>query len=89
METPEINLKLKTVYVEGKSIPLPTKKQLLKRVPRKFKKRLKKVLGEQGYIDWLNTPIKWERGEIKCLFNIDAEDELTKMLIKELSETQQ
>jgi len=88
MELPEINLNLKSVHVEGKSMPLPTRKQLLKRVPRKLKKRLKKVLKEQGYIDWLNQPIKWERGEIECLYSIDAVDMITKMLIDELTENQ-
>lgn len=89
MKIPEINLKLETVYVKGESRPLPTRKQMLKRVPRKIKKRLKKTLGEQGYDDWLSAPIKWKLGEIKCLFSIDAEDLLTRELIKELNENQQ
>lgn len=77
MELPEINLKMETSYVESKSMPLPTRKQWLKRVPRKIKKQLKKILGEQGYVDWLNTPIRWKLGEIVCLYRIDAEDLLT------------
>jgi len=88
MELPEINLKLETVHVRGGSMPLPTRKQLLKRVPRKYKKKLKKTLGEQGYVDWLNQPIKWVSGEIECLHSIDAVDAIIRMLGEELIKNQ-
>lgn len=68
----------------GGSIPLPTRKQLLKRVPRKYKKKLKKVLGEQGYVDWINTPIKG----FNHIYSIDAVDVIIRMLSEELIKNQ-
>lgn len=49
METKEIDLKLESVVVKGRSMPLPTIKQLNKRFPRKLKKKLKFEKGSDGF----------------------------------------
>lgn len=84
MNIPEIDLKLTEVKVEGKSMPLPSRKEFIKRLPRKIKKMLKKKYGKQGFINWLNEPIKYVVGE-PIYYYIDAEKELTRILLEEIS----
>ena len=86
METPEITLDLTTVVVKGKEYPLKTRKDYIKRIPRKLKKRLKKIYGT-GYDAWLNTPMKWISEfppNIYNYYNVDVVRELTEMLLNEL-----
>jgi hypothetical protein len=83
MDIPEIDLKLETVYVETRTRPLPPRKSCITRLPRRVKKMLKKKYGEQGFIDWMNEPMKHVIGE-PIFYFIDAEEELTKILIEEL-----
>jgi len=76
---PEIDITLKTVEVKGgKSIPL-IRKMFLKRLPRK----LKRERGNQGYINWLNEPITYTVGELRCYYHPDIEME--ELLKKEIT----
>ena len=60
MEIPQIDINLTSTTVEAKSLKLDLRrKNFVKRVPRKFKKKLKKTGGKNGFIDWLNKPVKY------------------------------
>jgi hypothetical protein len=75
---------METKVVESITKTLPIRKDCIKKLPRKIKKKLKKIYGKQGYINWLNEPVKWVVGEPKFRFFIDAEKLLTEILIEEL-----
>jgi hypothetical protein len=88
MKIPEIDLKLETKTIETKTMALPTRKQFIKKVPRKLKKKLKKIYGGQGYLDWLNCPIRWEMGDIiTSCYDGDNKKRLEGLLKNEITRT--
>ena len=89
IETPQgtMFLDLKTVEIQAKSRSLRSIRDMHPRFPRKLKKRLKEYHGE-NYKNWLNSPIKWVpelNADIYSYHSVDAEEELTKMLLDELN----
>lgn len=82
-----IFLDLKTVIVETKTYNLKSLRRLNLRFPRKLKKKLKSIHGE-NYVNWLNGPIKWTpelNSDIYSYHNVNAEEELTQMLINDIN----
>lgn len=83
----EVFLDTKTVEVISKISKLRTIRDWYPRFPRKVKKKLKKFHGD-NYGVWLTSPIRWvpeSKIDVHSYHNVDAEKELTQLLIDELN----
>ena len=80
----EINIELETIEVKSEEKRLRSSwkvctsmKEWYGRLPRKKKKQLKKLMGEEGFVRW------WNGLDIHTYHNVDAEKELTELLKQE------